>query len=204
MGAVGSGERGAVAVLGIAVAGVLLMIGIAVLDVSAVVSARTRSQTAGGRRSAGRGPGHIQPCISSPGGGRPHGRGQRRPAGLVPVPDRSAPDGADRDGEDRRGGPSVAVGGSDGVRPVPGGVHSLPWGGMSAKRAGATRATVALERAGVPFRLCSYQVDYRAVADYGRAVCPGAGRRGSAAVQDPGCFRRRPAPGGGWSRPMSG
>lgn len=46
MGAVGSGERGAVAVLGIAVAGVLLMIGIAVLDVSAVVSARTRSQTA--------------------------------------------------------------------------------------------------------------------------------------------------------------
>lgn len=46
MGAVGSGERGAVAVLGIAVAGVLLMIGIAVLDVSAVISARTRSQTA--------------------------------------------------------------------------------------------------------------------------------------------------------------
>lgn len=46
MGAVGSGERGAVAVLGIVVAGVLLMIGIAVLDVSAVISARTRSQTA--------------------------------------------------------------------------------------------------------------------------------------------------------------
>ena len=34
------------AVLAIAVAGVLLMIGIAVLDISAVVSARTRSQTA--------------------------------------------------------------------------------------------------------------------------------------------------------------
>ena len=39
-------EGGAVAVLAIAVAGVLLMIGIAVLDISAVVSARTRSQTA--------------------------------------------------------------------------------------------------------------------------------------------------------------
>ena len=34
------------AVLGVAVLGVLLMIGIAVLDISAVVSARTRSQTA--------------------------------------------------------------------------------------------------------------------------------------------------------------
>ncbi len=39
-------ESGAVAVLGVAVVGVLLMIGVAVLDISAVVSARTRSQTA--------------------------------------------------------------------------------------------------------------------------------------------------------------
>ena len=39
-------ENGAVAVLGVAVVGVLLMIGVAVLDISAVVSARTRSQTA--------------------------------------------------------------------------------------------------------------------------------------------------------------
>lgn len=39
-------ESGAVAVLGVAVVGVVLMVGIAVLDISAVVSARTRSQTA--------------------------------------------------------------------------------------------------------------------------------------------------------------
>nr|MDE0500807.1 pilus assembly protein TadG-related protein [bacterium] len=39
-------ENGAVAVLGVALVGVLLMIGVAVLDISAVVSARTRSQTA--------------------------------------------------------------------------------------------------------------------------------------------------------------
>lgn len=39
-------ERGAVAVLGVVVVGVILMIGVAVLDISAVVSARTRSQTA--------------------------------------------------------------------------------------------------------------------------------------------------------------
>ena len=46
---------------------------------------------------------------------------------------------------------------------------------MSTKRAGTTRATIALDRAGVPFRLCSYQVDYRAVADYGRAVAQALG-----------------------------
>ena len=46
---------------------------------------------------------------------------------------------------------------------------------MSAKRAGSTRATFALERAGVPFRLCSYRVDYEAVADYGRAVAEALG-----------------------------
>ena len=46
---------------------------------------------------------------------------------------------------------------------------------MSAKRAGGTRATVALERAGIPFRLCSYRVDYNAVADYGRAVAEALG-----------------------------
>ena len=39
-------ESGAIAVLGVAVVGVLLMVGIAVLDISAVVSARTRAQTA--------------------------------------------------------------------------------------------------------------------------------------------------------------
>ncbi|MDE0232409.1 MAG: pilus assembly protein TadG-related protein [bacterium] len=42
----GRDERGAVAVLGVAVMGVLLMIGVAVLDIAAVVSARTSAQTA--------------------------------------------------------------------------------------------------------------------------------------------------------------
>ncbi|MDE0232408.1 MAG: Cys-tRNA(Pro) deacylase [bacterium] len=46
---------------------------------------------------------------------------------------------------------------------------------MSAKRAGGTRATVALERAAVPFRLWSYRVDYQAVADYGKAVAEALG-----------------------------
>ena len=40
------GERGAVAMLGVAVVGVLLMMAVAVLDIGAVISARTRSQTA--------------------------------------------------------------------------------------------------------------------------------------------------------------
>ena len=46
---------------------------------------------------------------------------------------------------------------------------------MSANRTGGTRAIVALERAGVSFRLCSYRVDYEAVADYGRAVAEALG-----------------------------
>lgn len=46
---------------------------------------------------------------------------------------------------------------------------------MSAKRAGGTRATVALERSGVPFQLHSYRVDYHAAADYGRAVAEALG-----------------------------
>ncbi len=46
---------------------------------------------------------------------------------------------------------------------------------MSANQTGGTRAIVALERAGVPFRLCSYRVDYEAVADYGRAVAEALG-----------------------------
>ncbi|MDE0234684.1 MAG: Cys-tRNA(Pro) deacylase [bacterium] len=47
---------------------------------------------------------------------------------------------------------------------------------MSQKhRPGGTRATVALERAGISFRLCSYRVDYDAVADYGRAVAEALG-----------------------------
>ncbi len=46
---------------------------------------------------------------------------------------------------------------------------------MSQKRTGSTRATVVLERAGVPFRLCSYQVDYDAATDYGRAVAEALG-----------------------------
>lgn len=46
---------------------------------------------------------------------------------------------------------------------------------MSANRPGSTRATAALEREGVPYRLCSYRVDYDAVADYGRAVAGALG-----------------------------
>nr|MDE0500808.1 Cys-tRNA(Pro) deacylase [bacterium] len=46
---------------------------------------------------------------------------------------------------------------------------------MSQKRTGATRATVVLERAGVPFRLCSYLVDFDAAPDYGRAVAEALG-----------------------------
>ena len=41
---------------------------------------------------------------------------------------------------------------------------------MNSKRMGETRATVFLKRAGVSFRLHSYQVDFEAVTDYGRAV----------------------------------
>lgn len=46
---------------------------------------------------------------------------------------------------------------------------------MSANRHGSTRATAALEGAGVPFRLYSYRVDHDAVADYGRAVAEALG-----------------------------
>ena len=46
---------------------------------------------------------------------------------------------------------------------------------MSQKRTGGTRATVVLERAGVPFRLCPYRVDYDAATDYGRAVAEALG-----------------------------
>ena len=162
-----AGERRAVAVLGVAMVGVLLMMAVAVLDIGAVISARNRSQTAAAALAAAPAtfslaspPREAAVRLAEANGARLvwcRCRVDRRPAPRIV---------AVRTG--RR--PSVALGGGHRLRPVPRRVHSLSCERMSPRRTGVTRATVFLQRTETSFRLHSYRVDFDAVADYGRAV----------------------------------
>ncbi len=61
---------------------------------------------------------------------------------------------------------------------------------MSAKRMGGTRATLALQGAGISFRLHSYRVDFEVVADYGRAVAEQLDVDPARLFKNPGGLRR--------------
>ena len=104
------GERGAVAVLAVVVVGMILLLGVASLDINAVVSARNRSQTAADAAALAVTPATFHCGFYASGGGAADGGRNRRSLGLVPMSGRSAFGGEDRVGANRGGHPAVALG----------------------------------------------------------------------------------------------
>ena len=92
------GERGAVAVLAVVVVGMILLLGVASLDITAVVSAPNRSQTAADAAALAAAPTTFTVASTPREAARRMAGGKRRSLGLVPMSGRSAFGGEDRVG----------------------------------------------------------------------------------------------------------